>query len=63
MKKPKSDGFQGKVCSVFLVASARSGCSLPPVGRSGGADGSYRAVNGTDFQLETSVNFEKILIQ
>lgn len=60
MKKPKSDGFRGKVCSVFLIASALSGDSLQLVGSSSGVDGLYREVKGTDFQLETRANFEKI---
>lgn len=38
-KKPKSDGFQGKACSVFLVASAQSGSSLQLVRSSSGVDG------------------------
>lgn len=38
-KKPKSDGFQGKACSVFLVASAQSGYSLQLVRSSSGVDG------------------------
>lgn len=57
MKKPKSDGFQGKVCSVFLIASTQSGYSLQLVRSSSGVDGLYSEAKGTNFQLETSVNF------
>lgn len=60
MKKPKSDSFLGKVCSVFLITL--SGYSLQLVRSSSWADGLYREVKGTDFQLETSVNFKKLFL-